>query len=189
MLVFFFLIHPNFSALVTFLLWWSSTNVGGLCFSLGENHPLRATTSYCGPGAPRRREDEKWDKAKCGNGGFCFSSIVLLRENPQISGLSPSQAPLAPHTALQTKDKLEQGTKKDLGHQGLRAERQGTRIQSNDSQIKRQRSESWWLTEEGEDEEANTMIAISSSRDHPSHIPGYLMVPGGKKPGEMLRTG
>lgn len=65
--------------------------------------------------------------------------LVLLhcpskdRENPQFSGLSPFQALLPPHTAPQTKDKLEQGTKKDLVHQGLRADRQGTWIQSNDT--------------------------------------------------------
>lgn len=163
-----------------------------LCFSFGENHPFQSVTSCCGPGAPRWREGEKWDKAKYGNGGFCFCCIVLLRTEKILSlaGCHHHRAPL-PHSAPLTKDKLEQGTNKDPGHSGLRAERQRTWIQSNYTQVKRQRpgSESWWFTEEGEDEEARTMIAIGSWRDYPSHIPVYHMVPGGKKPGEMLRTG
>lgn len=170
----FFPFHPNFSALVTFLLWWSFTNVGGLYFSFGENHPFGSTTSCCGPGAPRWREDKKWDKAKHGNGGFCFCCIVLLRTEKilLLAGCHHHRPPSRPpplHTT-QTKANLEQGTNKDLGHQGLRGERQGTWIQSNDTQVKRQRtgSESWWLTEEGEDEKAKTMILSVPGRNIPA---------------------
>lgn len=153
-----------------FLLWWHFCYDGRPPMQVGFASVLEKTIRlWAGSSQMEGRCEVGQSKSMAmGWTGIWFCCIFLLRTEKifSLAGChhhSPPPFPLPLHTAPQTKDKLEQGTNKDLGHQGPRAERRGTWIQPNDTQVKRQRtgSDSWWLTEEGEDEEVKIMITIS----------------------------
>lgn len=90
---FFFPFHPNFSTLVTFLLWWSPTNVTLLQFWRKPPIPVRDQLLWAGSS----QMEGRWEmgQSKVWQWGILFLLHCPSKdgENPQLSGLSPSQGP------------------------------------------------------------------------------------------------